>query len=168
MLIHCTNTFALMAMPRCGHTNMYNYFGKVIYGATGFAVEDWRKHHNSIVVLRNPLDRVVSAMLHDASLFGEGRREEYFTNHSYPYMDNILVGCDFRIIDFYDLAKYIPRQGIQSDRTYSAVGVNISAEDVYIMNKSYSLQKLQDEYEIYNNFMVNKERVTVDEWKELT
>jgi hypothetical protein len=36
------------------------------------------------------------------------------------------------------------------------------------MNKSYSLQKLQDEYEIYNNFMVNKERVTVDEWKELT
>ena len=168
MFIHCTDKFAIMTATRCGHTNMYNYFGKVMYVDTGSTVYDWREHHNPIVVLRNPLDRVVSAMLHDGSLFSQGRREEFFIKHSAPYMNNILVGCNFRIIDFYDLEKYIPRQGVQSSRTYSAVDNTTEAEDVYIMNESYSLQELQDEYRIYNNFMANKERVTVEEWKELT
>jgi hypothetical protein len=37
-----------------------------------------------------------------------------------------------------------------------------------VENPAYTLEELEREVEIYNNFMANKERVSVDEWKELT
>jgi hypothetical protein len=150
-----------MAATRCGHTNMYNCFGKVIYGATGFAVEDWRIHHNPIVVLRNPLERVVSA-------FRVDDRERFFIAHSAPYMNNILTHSYFHIIDFYDLEQYIPRKGHQSPRTYSHADETVEVEDVYVQNSGYTLKELQQELEIYKELMMTRERVSVEEWKELT
>jgi len=171
MFIHCTDKFAILAATRCGHTNMYHYFAIDHYSHNPTnEVFTWREHQNSIVVLRNPLDRVFSAMMHPATLYGQGQRELFFVNHSSPYMNDILTGCNFRIIDFYDLEQYIPRtsDAFQSPRTYSRIDDATKAEDVYVANKSYSLQALQTELKIYKELMVSCERVSVEEWKKLT
>lgn len=173
MFIHCTDTFAIMAATRCGHTNMYHYFGIEEY-SRDWSVEvlPWKNHHNSIVVLRNPLDRVVSAMLHYASLRvdNETDREHSFVYHSSPYMRRMLTGCNFRIIDFYDLDQYIPRRTdvFQSPVTYSRVDETTTVEDVYVQNSHYTLEELQQEFDTYKYLMANKERISIVEWKELT
>ena len=164
MFIHCTDKVAIMAATRCGHTNMYNYFGVRAYSGTGFTWKNWKEHHNSIVVLRNPLDRVVSAL---PWLNLPAADTNFFVTHSAPYMNNMLIGCNFRIIDFYDLEQYIPRTGLQSYRTNSNVG-ECTAEEVHVENTGYTLVELQREVEIYREFMTTKERVTPEEWKEMT
>jgi hypothetical protein len=172
MFIHCTDKFAILAVTRCGHTNMYHYFAIEHYSHDPTnEVLTWREHQNSIVVLRNPLDRVVSAMKHTELIDDkEKHRQIFFHNHSSPYMNDLLTGCNFRIIDFYDLEQYIPRRSdkYQSLRTDSHVDDATKAEDVYVANESYSLQALQTELKIYKELMVSCERVSVEEWKKLT
>jgi hypothetical protein len=109
-------------------------------------------------------------MMHPATLYEQGQRELFFVNHSSPYMNNLLTGCNFRIIDFYDLEQYISRMSdaFQSPRTYSRIDDATKAEDVYVANESYSLQALQTELKIYKELMVSCERVSVEEWKKLT
>jgi hypothetical protein len=147
---------------------MFNYFGREI---NQFGMQDWMKHHNPIVVLRNPLDRVVSSMffIEQTGVYWKKRLEE-FARHSKPYMHEIL-SINFRIINFYNLEEYIPRSGsvrVQSKRTNSQCDPSVTAEDVHVENSVYTLEGLERCVDIYNNFMANKERVTVDEWKELT
>jgi len=167
MFIHCTNTFAIMTATRCGHTNMYNYFRIKPHSGTEYTVRDWKEHHNPIVVLRNPLDRVVSAV---SWVKHTQDTDALFVHHSLPYMNNMLVGCNFRIIDFYDLDQYIPRRTdvFQSPVTYSRVDETAKVEDVYVQNSDYTLEELQQEVDIYKKLMVSCERVSVEEWKELT
>jgi hypothetical protein len=82
----------------------------------------------------------------------------------------MLAGCNFRIIDFYDLDQYIPRRTdvFQSPVTYSRVDETAKVEDVYVQNSDYTLEELQQEVDIYKKLMVSCERVSVEEWKELT
>ena len=174
MFIRCNSEYAIMAASRCGHTNMYHYHGLEVYSTVGTnTMQEWKEHHNPIVVLRNPLDRVMSAMLHtvanhEGKQFNSVDHQEFFYQHCYPYLHE-LVGINFRIIDFYDLDKYIPRSDDleQSYRTDSHVG-DATVEDVHVMNEFYTLQDLEREIEIYQDYMVTKERVSVEEWKELT
>jgi hypothetical protein len=37
-----------------------------------------------------------------------------------------------------------------------------------VENVGYSVEELQKEIDLYKDFMANKERVSPDEWKELT
>ena len=175
MFIHCTDKFAIMAATRCGHTNMYHYFQYKQYTETGFATHNWRNHHNSIVVLRNPLDRVISGLpgglpiwQWDSDLIEELNDE--FVSHTTPYMNTTLVGCNFRIIDFYRLEEYIPRMWgkHQSIRTNSRVKDHTTAEDVFVRNDAYTLRDLEQEFDLYKYFMANRERVSVDEFRGLT
>ena len=168
MFIHSTPDFAVIANLRCGSTNMFNYFGieTCIVG-----VPSWENHHNPILVLRNPLDRVVSSMpfLRNDEGAPEFRLSE-FVRHSAPYL-HIMPPINFRIIDFYNLEQYIPRADnvrVQSVRTDARFHLSITAEDVYVDNPDYSLQDLKDCTERYTYFMANRERVTVEEWKNLT
>jgi len=151
-----------MAATRCGHTNMYNYFGIEPYTETGFTFRQWKVHHNSIIVLRNPLERVVSAM---GWVNQTKNTDAMFVNHSFPYMK--LIGRNFRIIDFYDLEQYIPRQGFQSWCANSRIEES-AIQDVYVKNDGYTLRELVREVKIYNKLMTTQERVSVEEWKELT
>ncbi len=150
-----------MTATRCGHTNMYNYFRIKPHSGTEYTVRDWKEHHNPIVVLRNPLDRVVSAV---SWVKHTQDTDALFVHHSLPYMNNMLVGCNFRIIDFYDLEQYIPRQGVQSYRTDSLA----EHADVYVENPEYTRRELEREVELYHDFMANKERLSIVEWRELT
>jgi hypothetical protein len=160
-----------MAVTRCGHTNMYHYFDLPPYVETGFSARDWKQHPNPIIVLRNPLDRVLSALkfIH-SSYIDNSNRDSVFANHSAPYMNATFMGVNFRIIDFYDLEEYIPRrkERTQSLRTDSRIDDTMKAEDVYVENEFYTLQQLQQELEIYKELMMTREKVSVEEWKGLT
>jgi hypothetical protein len=205
MFIRCNSKYAILAATRCGHTNMYYYHGMEAYSEMSkFGTTEWREHHNPIVVLRHPLDRVRSAtsyatqdmillttdMHRNLIALGEDEWSEAKTfryavelgkenykqsmhalySHSFPYMNNVLVGVNFRIIDFYELSNYVPRRDelFQSRRTDSYLGDSFKAEDVYVENVGYSLEDLQQEVDLYKDFMANKERVSPDEWKEMT
>ena len=174
MFIHCSDTFSVYSETRCGHTNMYHYFRYKQYTETGFTMHNWRNHHNSIVVLRNPLDRVVSGLPEglpywqwNPKLLKELNAE--FVSHTTPYMNKTLVGTNFRIIDFYRLEEYIPRiwGKHQSIKTNSRVEDHTTAEDVFVRNDAYTLRDLEQEFDLYKYFMANCERVPVEEWKEL-
>jgi len=159
-----------MSNPRCGHTNMYHYFGLPQYSVTGFTLENWEEHQNRIAVLRNPLERVISAeKLSVDRHVNNSRRGMFFIEHSRPYM-HMLLPHDFRIIDFQDLEQYIPRGSglLQSYRTDSRVDDSIKPQDIHVENSEYTLQELQQEFDTYKYFMANRERVTVEEWKNLT
>jgi len=159
-----------MAATRCGHTNMYNYFGIEPYTVMGFPFRSWKLHYNPIIVLRNPLDRVASAAsmtwVKMPLITHTEDAGAVFVRHSLPYMK--LIGDRIRIIDFYDLEQYIPRTGFQSWRANSRVDDTAKVEDVYVENDAYTLQDLKQEVSIYNKLMTTQERVSVEEWKELT
>jgi hypothetical protein len=204
MFIRCNRKYAIMAATRCGHTNMYYYHGMEAYSdMSAFGIQEWKDHHNPIVVLRHPLDRVKSATSYamqdmilltsdmnrklidisqddwsDSKTFMdmvELGKENYkqsmhaLYSHSSPYM-HILFGVNFRIIDFYELSNYVPRREelFQSRRTDSYVGDSVTAEDVYVENVGYSLEELKKEVDLYKHYMANTERVSPDEWKNLT
>lgn len=168
MFIHYNRDCAVIANLRCGSTNMFNYFRKELPSG---GMRDWAEHHNPILVLRNPIDRVVSSLAffwHDDGT-PEFRLAE-FVRHSTPYLHTITTS-NFRIIDFYDLEQYIPREDtvqVQSVRTDTRCHPFTTAEDVYIQNPGYTLEDLQRCVGFYKDFIANKERVTVEEWKELT
>jgi len=166
-LIFCDDKLAVMSATRCGHTNMFHYFDLPPWTDTGFTLKDWSEHHNPIVVLRNPLERLLSSF--PISQIKRFSAYDYFF-HSLPYMHDLLA-YDFRIIDFHDLEQYIPRGNrvdiTRFSRTNSRVEDSAVAEDVYIPNDLYSLQELQEELKIYKEFMATKQRISVEEWKEL-
>lgn len=166
MFILCSSKYAVMSNLRCGHLNMHHYFGITPYAGAGagFTIQDWQEHHNPIVVLRNPLERLLSAKAESDRWI---RNIPVFIEHSRPYMH--LLSCDFRIIDFYDLEQYIPRKddAAQSLRSDSRVDSGTTAQDVYVENTGYTLLELQQEFDTYKELMSTRERVSVEEWKGL-
>ena len=168
MFIYNNGKCAVMANLRCGSTNMFNYFERE---TNNFGLKGWLEHHNPIVVLRNPIDRVVSSL---AFFWRDEGTPEFrlaeFARHSSPYLHDLTIN-NFRIIDFNILEQYIPRKDtvkIQSARTDTRCHPFITAKDVYVPNPLYTLEDLERCVESYKDFIANKERVTVDEWKELT
>jgi hypothetical protein len=168
MFIHDNGNCAVLANLRCGSTNMFNYFN---LEANNFGLQGWLDHRNPIVVLRNPIDRVVSSMAFFWPNLGfPDFRLAEFARHSAPYLHNLTIS-NFRIIDFNILEQYIPRKDTvqqQSVRTDTRCHPFTAAEDVYVPNPLYTLEDLQKCVETYKDFIANKERVTVDEWKTLT
>ncbi len=168
MFIHSTPDFTVIANLRCGSTNMFNYFG---IETCVVGVPSWENHHNPILVLRNPLDRIVSSI--PFLRYDDGTPEfrlSEFVRHSAPYLHTIPP-INFRIIDFYNLEQYIPRTDtmrVQSVRTDARCHPSVKVEDVYVENPGYTIQELKDCVERYKYFMANRERVTVEEWKNLT
>ena len=176
MFIHCNRSCAVMANLRCGSTNMFNYFKQET--PNGFGMRDWMLHHNPILVLRNPIDRVVSSMPFLCNGPPKFRLEE-FARHSCPYLHKLKVDGDrytdfrdinFRIIDFYDLEQYIPRentmqeQSVRTDtRHYPTTAVGI-----YVENSVYTLEDLERCVATYEELIVTRERISVEEWKNLT
>jgi hypothetical protein len=176
MFFYTNSNLAVITMPRCGHTNMYHYFGMEPYSNDYSDKEvvwnTWKHHHNPIIVLRNPIDRVVSAAIHTTNYngIGVGNHQDFFVYHSYLYMHQLVECGDFRVIDFYNLEQYIPRRtdALQSFTTETHVDENIALEDVYVQNSLYTLQALRQEVRDYKELMATRAQVSVEEWKELT
>ena len=188
MLYHDTGKLQIFANDRCANTNMYYYFnpniinndtlpGKVIILSQIFS-------DDLVIVLRNPLDRVVSSIkgvpkilsLMDTlgtfltSIYGKDFNfEEYatFKMHCSPYLYRVK-DRPFRIIDFNKLDGYIPRKenAFQSPVTNSSGYTD--PKSVYVENKYFTLNDLEIEYETYLELLKDREQISVTEWKEKT
>ena len=137
-----------------------------------------------VIVLRNPIDRVVSSVkgipkvLHlmaalgpfFTSVYGEEfSLEEYaiFKLHCAPFLHRVKdQPC--RIIDFNKLDEYIPREenAFQSPVTNS-IGYT-DPKSVYVENQYFTLSDLEIEYETYLELLKDREQISVTEWKEKT
>lgn len=167
MFALCTRNCAVMANLRCGSTNMFNYFQE---DTKVFGVRNWLGHHNPIIVLRNPLDRVVSSMPFLGMDLPTETGFAAFVRHTKPYL-HMISAINFRIIDFYHLEQYIPRKDtirVQSIRTDSRLHPTVVAKDVYVKNGGYTLEDLERCVDLYEELMSTRERISVEEWKELT
>ena len=186
MLYHDNGKLQVFANTRCASTNMHHYFGISVVKQRDFPAEF---SNNLVIVLRNPLDRLVSASTGIptvASLFSSFKQdlsdangkeasdafvEEYtvFLLHCFPYLSRIKDE-PFRIIDFYRIEDYIPRRKekflFQSPVTHSRDYTN--PKEVYIENRYFSLADLETEYETYLELLKYREQISVDEWKEKT
>jgi len=183
MFYHDNEKLKVFANTRCGNTNMYHYFNIDV---------NKQKHFPSVysndlvIVLRNPLDRVVSATKGIApevvgmfpvsvlkKFLSTGHTAEFLTEwgvfylHCKPYLSNIK-DKPFRIIDFTQLSEYIPKQ---LDRQQSPVTNSRGYTDpktVYVENKYFTLNDLETEYETYLELLKDREQISVAEWKEKT
>ncbi len=160
MMVHDNGKVCVLAVTRCGHTNMYNHFGLEPYTYSAGYTPWLQSTSKRVVVLRNPYDRVKSAK-RLCEIFEFRDQNIAFIDHSKPYL-HMLKDCqDFSIIDFYRLSEYIQREGWQSFATYSVGGS-------YIPNDEYTEEDLQREYQLYCDLMNIREQMTAKEWKELT
>jgi len=154
-----------MATTRCGHTNMHHYFGiepYKQYSTTAFY--RWIFSENRVVVLRDPIERIISTLAVNAIAI-ENKID--FVDHTCPYLHKIKR-YDFRVIDFAKLEQYIPRPtDYQSPRTDSSATCNL-AKLYHVPNDTYTLRELEQECEDYMYLMSHRKHLSIKEWKELT
>lgn len=182
---------------------MHHYFDVDVEAATRTSLEHVHYFLNSdinnntlfptifssdlVVVLRNPLDRVISAissvpkMTHlilpykhnfEKELNSEVSDEfleDYatFKLHCSPYL-YLLKDKAFRIIDFNKLAEYIPRQENAHQSPVTNSSGYTDPKLVYVENPYFTLQDLETEYETYLELLKDREQISVTEWKEKT
>ena len=181
-MFHDNGKLQIFANTRCSNTNMYHYFNLEIYSEHTFPTVF---NDNLIIVLRNPLDRVASAIksaqqkppnlnteVLNKLLIKEITMESLlefltFGVHCNPFLYKI-VDKPFRIIDFNKLSEYIPRKenAFQSPVTNS-IGYT-DPKSVYVENKYFTLTDLEIEYETYLALITSREQISVSEWKEKT
>jgi len=187
MFYHSNGKLTVLSQTRCGHTNMYYYFGITVYS---LMYAQMQPTNDLVVVIRNPIDRMMSAIegmspwLHmftpDPVWFkldpvptkNEIRERVIFELHCKPYLHTI-VDQNFRIIDFNKLEQYISRPKsdkivnlFQSPTTFTKGLTN--PKEHYVENSVFSLEDLESEYELYLQIMQTKEQISVEEWKNLT
>jgi hypothetical protein len=183
MFYHDNGKLKVFANTRCGNTNMRHYFN---------IDADRQKHfptaysNELIIVLRNPLDRVVSAVkgipkilaalpLVDtlSNRIGKDFSKEFvdefviFYLHCNPFLYKI-VDKPFRIIDFDKLVEYIPRKtGLFQSPVTNSKG-HTDPKAVYVQNTYFSLSDLEKEYALYCKLLNDREHISISEWKEKT
>lgn len=155
MLVHDNGTICVMANTRCGHTSMSHYFG-INPHAEKRRFWDWiESSSRRILVLRNPYDRVKSAVI--TSEYATDK-EAWIEVHSKPYLIEIPTILSFEIIDFNRLSEYIPLSRDTAVTNTSSVHhteIDLTPE-------------MREEYIKYRYFMQHCKQVTPEEWKELT
>lgn len=186
MFYYSNGKITVLSYSRCGHTNMYNYFGLPTYS---LALTPIQHSDDLVVVIRNPIDRMVSAVkgitpylpdytpdakwLDLSSLAGKStdeiREEVLFSWHCKPYMSSLAFG-KFRIIDFYKLDQYIPKTSLLA---YSRSPITNTSgltgpKEHYVENSVFSLADLEEEYELYLEIIQTHDQISVEEWKSLT
>ena len=203
MFHHDNGKLKVFANTRCGNTNMHHYFDIDVEAATRTSLEHVHYFLNSdinnntlfptifssdlVVVLRNPLDRVMSAissvpkMTHlilpykhnfEKELNSEVSDEfleDYaiFKLHCAPYL-YLLKDKAFRIIDFNKLDEYIPRNTARQQSPVTNSSGYTDPKSVYVENRYFTLSDLEIEYETYLALITSREQISVSEWKEKT
>jgi hypothetical protein len=112
MLVYDNGRVCVLANTRCGHTSMYSYFGLEPYTVTN-SIDHWYNTSSlRVLVLRNPLDRWVSAVRHCASKPSHCSEREWLERHGAPFLRNLVWKYyTWSHIDFYKLSDYIPTSG---------------------------------------------------------
>lgn len=161
---------------------MYNYFGMPGYFPTH---PELLPTNNTVIVIRNPIDRMISAVkgltpiLHvfrahkewhntDSSTTQEQIREiAIFKTHCKPYLSTV-INDEFRIIDFYKIGNYITRPIDRKQSPVTNTSGLTNPKEHYVENSVFSLADLEEEYDLYLQIMNTREQISVEEWKSLT
>lgn len=184
MIYYDNGKLQIFANTRCGNTNMHHYFNLDVSSYQTFPTAF---SNELIIVLRNPLDRMVSAVngltlargtiLFPISILKKVLSKEYtweflielgiFDIHCKPYL-SLIENNSFRIIDFNKLSEYIPRRSGFSQSPVTNSKGHTDPGSVYVENRYFSLSDLEKEYDVYCNLLRNREQISVAEWKEKT
>lgn len=185
MLYYTNDKISVFAHTRCAGTNMRHYFNVGLNELRQFPTQF---SNDLIIVLRNPLDRVVSAVkgmpevMHLIAPYEKINLEKVlgrevsmedaeeiivFGLHCRPYI-KLIKDQPFKIIDFYHIHDYIPRRTdvVQSPNTYS--NGHTDPKSVYVENSCFTLSDLEEEYSIYKSLLAEREQISIAEWKEKT
>ena len=181
MIYYNNGKLQIFANTRCGNTNMHHYFNLDVNSYKTFptAFSD-----DLIIVLRNPLDRVVSSVkgipriLHTMATLGpflksiygkEFNFEEYVVCklHCAPFLHR-AKNHNFRIIDFNKLDEYLPRKENAHQSPVTNSSGYTDPKSVYVENKYFTLNDLEIEYKTYLELLEDREQISVAEWKEKT
>ena len=184
MFYHDNEKLKVFANTRCGSTNMHHYFNINI---------DKQKHfpksfsNDLIIVLRNPLDRMESAVKGISQLerillditktanavTGKELTKEFikewmvFYIHCKPYFHRVS-DKPFRIVNFNKLSEYIPRNTSLHQSPTTHTGGHAIPKSVYVENRYFTLDDLEKEYDAYLSLLKEREHISVTEWKEKT
>ena len=184
MFYHDNGKLQVFANTRCASTNMHHYFSISVVEQRDFPAEF---SNNLVIVLRNPLDRLVSAStgiptvsnmfssfkqdLSDANgkEASDAFVEEYavFSLHCFPYLGRIKDE-PFRIIDFYRIEDYISRKMHLPQSPTTNSNNYTDPKSTYVENRYFSLAELEKEYDTYLSLLKEREQISVEEWKEKT
>jgi hypothetical protein len=163
VFIHDNGNLHILSATRCGHTSMARYFRKIPHLDIGELSTWLNSSSRKILVLRNPYDRLQSALI-NAEAFPYGlsnvteTKEEWIRIHSYPYLIDIPQTTPFEIIDFYRLSEYIPM-------SRDTITTNTSK----IHHKNITITpEMREEYKRYRYYLTYCKQISPEEWKQLT
>ena len=162
MFVQDINDMCVMAWARCGHTSMYRHFNIELYSLKGRHFDKFidSKANTKIVVVRNPYDRLLSAINNTKAL---KQTHEWTLRHSKPLLRKLdRLEFDYKIIDFYRLKDYI-----QVARDTIVTNSNASSSWSEEMRGYYTQEEMLDEYVAYKNIMSTREQLTTDAWKNI-
>ena len=167
MFIHDTGKICVYAATRCGHTSVQQYFNIKPYSQKS-QIDCWiNTSSKRVLVLRNPYSRVTSGFLMLQRVDSLVDFEDNFITHTKPYIADCLGTesneIDFAYINFENLIKYIPMDYARTRQTHSH-----NRKQLYIYNRQYSKEHLEQEYALYQSVLRTKKEISVEEWKELT
>ena len=187
MFYYDNGKVCVLANTRCGNTNMYHYFGIKPYSKSFDGFNAWSTTTSKrVVVLRNPIDRMISAIKASADSTApalsievlrkvlaneytiESRIENsIFQVHCCPYLYEI-TNEPFSIIDFNRLSEYIPRKTDLHQSPTTNSNNYTDPKSSYVENRYFSLAELEKEYDTYLSLLKEREQISVEEWKEKT
>jgi hypothetical protein len=129
-----------------------------------FWVRDFKltKTKEKIVVVRNPYDRLLSAIKSSKyiSHLSPWRKTDWIRSHSVHYLFR-LTDTKFNIIDFNKLKNYIgqPHQALKTN--------SVAFGHKEIFNEFWSEEEMEREFVAYNKIMEERTPITVTHWKDL-
>lgn len=127
-----------------------------------------------VVVVRNPYDRLLSAVRtvdtvekisREENKSIEFDRKKWIADHSNLSLHTLakIQAVDYRVIDFYNLSDYIA-VGKKTVPTYS---VQPAGWERW-MSEYYTKQQMESEYQAYEKIMQSRPRMNTREWHRLT
>ena len=162
MLIHDNGRVCVMVNTRCGHTSTNHYFGLTPY-VHSYGIELWyNTSSHRTMVLRNPLDRMLSAQRLNTRRFELNRSQamserEFMDRHCAPYLYSLAWHWkSWSYIPFEHLDNYIPRQASEH-RTNSVYDPNLPVPE-----------HLEQEMAAYEFIKTTMPILTPEQWRELT
>lgn len=158
MFIHDNGRVCVMVSTRTGHTSMTHYFG-LVHTAESKHISEWcdTTSHRTMV-LRNPMDRLLSAerLANNHTPRGISKRE-WLARHSGPYLYSLpWRWYSWSYIPFEQLQDYIP----YGPKNY----VTLSVADPEAQIPDY----LVEEMAAYEFIKTTMPVLTPEEWRKLT
>lgn len=159
MLVYDNGRVCVLANTRCGHTSMYRYFGLEPYTVNNSISQWYNTASVRVLVLRNPLDRWLSAYSALAQVPPRISREQFMLDHSAPFLQYLAwQSHSWHYIDFYRLREYLP-QSHSPVVTHSVCADRSQFADDPVMMRELAAYKL---------FKRHCKELSVGEWRELT